>query len=109
MEPWILHIDGDGFFAYCEIARFPHLRGKPVVVGEDRGIACAMTYEAKRLGITRGMPIFKIRKEFPQVTILSSHFELYEHYARMLFGLLEPQVAVLERYSIDECFALVYF
>ncbi len=107
LQDWILHIDGDGFFAYCEIARFPHLKGLPVVVGEDRGIACAMTYEAKQLGITRAMPIFKIREQFPQVKILSSHFELYEHYARMLASLVEPHVNQFERYSIDECFGLV--
>lgn len=105
--PWILHIDGDGFFAYCEIARFPHLKGKPVVVGQDRGIACAMTYEAKKLGITRAMPIFKIREQFPEVIILSSHFELYEQYAQMLATLLEPEVDILERYSIDECFGQI--
>ncbi len=107
-KQWILHIDGDGFFAYCEIARFPHLHGKPVVVGEERGIAMAMTYEAKRLGITRGMPMFKIREQFPGVTILTSHFELYDHYAVKLCTLLEADVSVLEKYSIDECFALVY-
>lgn len=106
-KPWVLHIDGDGFFAYCEISRFPHLKGKPVVVGEDRGIACAMTYEAKKLGITRGMPIFKIREQFPEVVRLSSHFELYEHYAHKLAHILEPELDVLERYSIDECFGLI--
>ncbi|MEO5646102.1 MAG: hypothetical protein ABIO57_03490 [Candidatus Paceibacterota bacterium] len=106
-KEWILHIDGDGFFAYCEIARFPHLHGKPVVVGEERGIAMAMTYEAKRLGITRGMPMFKIKEQFPQVAILTSHFELYDHYALKLCTLLDAEVAVLEKYSIDECFALV--
>jgi DNA polymerase-4/DNA polymerase V len=104
---WILHIDGDGFFAYCEIARFPQYHGKAVVVGEDRGIACAMTYEAKRLGIARGMPIFKIREQYPNVIILTSHFELYEHYAHNLFTIVEPYVDILERYSIDECFASV--
>jgi nucleotidyltransferase/DNA polymerase involved in DNA repair len=109
MTEWILHIDGDGFFAYCEIARFPHLKGTPVVVGEDRGIVCACTYEAKALGITRAMPIFKVREQFPQVTILSSHFELYDHYARKLAALLDPEVEVLERYSIDECFAIKTF
>jgi nucleotidyltransferase/DNA polymerase involved in DNA repair len=106
--PFVLHVDGDGFFAYCELTRFPHLRGTPVVVGEERGIACAMTYEAKALGIPRGYPIFKIRKEFPQVTILPCHFELYEGYAEKLARLLGDHVSVLERYSIDECFALVY-
>ncbi len=108
-QEWILHIDGDGFFAYCEIARFPHLHGKPVVVGEDRGIVCASTYEAKRLGITRGMPIFKVREQFPDVVILSSHFELYDHYAARLASLVEPSVDILERYSIDECFASISF
>jgi hypothetical protein len=29
----ILHIDGDAFFASCEIAQNEALRGKPVVVG----------------------------------------------------------------------------
>jgi len=106
-QGWILHVDGDGFFAYCELTRFPHLRGKPVVVGEERGIACAMTYEAKALGIPRGYPIFKIRTEFPQVTILPCHFELYEAYAQKLVALLDPHVVRLERYSIDECFAQV--
>ncbi|HEY4512550.1 MAG TPA: DNA polymerase IV, partial [Candidatus Paceibacterota bacterium] len=67
---YILHLDGDAFFASCEIARRPDLKNKPVVIGEERGIACAFSYEAKKLGIHRGMPIFKIRKEFPQVKIL---------------------------------------
>jgi DNA polymerase-4 len=105
---WTLHIDGDGFFAYCEISRFPHLRGKPVAVGEERGIAMAMTYEAKRMGLTRGMPMFKIREQFPGVTVMTSHFELYDHYAAKLNSILESEVHTLERYSIDECFALVY-
>lgn len=103
----ILHVDGDGFFAACEVARRPDLRGKPVVVGEDRGIACAMTYEAKRLGITRAKPIFEIKREFPQVVILPSHFELYEQYSEKLYRILRSHLESVEWYSIDECFALV--
>ena len=103
----VLHVDGDGFFASCEISRRPDLKGKPVVVGEERGIASAMSYEAKRLGVTRGMPIFKVRQEFPQVTILSSHFELYEQFASALYSILTKHFANVEWYSIDECFAEV--
>lgn len=104
---YILHTDGDAFFAACEVSRRPDLRGKPVVVGEERGIACALTYEAKRLGISRGMPIFQIRREFPSATILSSHFELYEEFRRKLVAILEEYLPIVEAYSIDECFAIL--
>ena len=53
----ILHIDGDAFFVGVEVAKNPKLRGLPVVTGEERGIVSALSYEAKALGITRGMPI----------------------------------------------------
>lgn len=108
-ESYILHIDGDAFFAQCECAQFPHLRGKPVVVGQERGIAVAFTYEAKALGITRAMPIFKIRKEFPQVIILPSHFELYKMYSAKFIAIVRRFIHTVEEYSIDECFAEITF
>lgn len=104
---YILHIDGDAFFASCEVARRPDLKGKPVVVGEEKGIACALTYEAKKLGVYRGMPIFELRKQFPQVTVITSHFELYEEYQRKLLSILRSYLPLVEPYSIDECFAVV--
>lgn len=104
---WILHIDGDSFFAACEVSRRPDLFGKPVVVGEERGIATALTYPAKALGIKRGDPIYMIRKEYPKVTVLSSHFELYRKFAYNLATILIPEVKDFEAYSIDECFATV--
>lgn len=103
----ILHVDGDAFFASVERAQYPHLRGKPVVVGMERGIATAATYEAKRLGVARGMPIWQVRKNFPSVTILPTHFELYEMYAEKLYSLLKKFSNTVQRYSIDECFCLI--
>ncbi len=102
-----LHIDGDSFFVACEVSTQPQFRGKPVIVGADRGIAVAMSTEAKALGITRGMPVFKIKKLFPQVVILSHHFELYQEIARGLHQILSAYFEKVEVYSIDECFALV--
>ena len=61
----ILHIDGDAFFASCEQSRNPQLQGKPVVTGKERGIAASMSYEAKALGVTRGMRLFEIKKLCP--------------------------------------------
>jgi DNA polymerase-4/DNA polymerase V len=101
----ILHLDGDGFFAACELLRRRDLRGKPVVVGEDRGIATAMNREAKQIGIVRGMPIFQIRELHGNtVAIVPSHFDLYEHISQSCYTILKKHAPVVERYSIDECF-----
>lgn len=102
-----LHVDGDSFFVACELSLQPELKGKPVIVGADRGIAVAMSKEAKALGITRGMPVFKIKKLFPEVIILSHHFDLYQDIAKRLHEILSTYFIEVEIYSIDECFALV--
>jgi DNA polymerase-4/DNA polymerase V len=106
-ENLILHVDGDSFFVSCEVSEHPEYIGKPVIVGEDRGIAVAMSYEAKKLGVTRGMPIFRIKKEFPQVIILSHHFDLYNRISKGVYDILVSYLEQVEQYSIDECFAVV--
>lgn len=78
-----------------------------MIVGGDRGIAVAMSPEAKKVGITRGMPVFSIKKDFPEVIILPHHFDLYTDIAKRLHQILESYFQTIEVYSIDECFALV--
>ncbi len=99
-----VHIDGDAFFVACEVARRPELAGLSVVVGEERGIVTALSYEAKRIGIKRGDPIFKIRKEYKSVVVLQSHFDLYLKYSHMLYSILTEYTSEVEAYSVDECF-----
>jgi len=101
----IVHVDGDAFFVACEVACNPALRGKPVVTGADRKIASAMSYEAKALGVSRGMPIYQVRKNFPQVIVVSSHYRLYEMFSRRMYRILRRFTDVVEWYSVDECFA----
>ncbi len=100
------HADGDSFFVACEVSVQPQLRGKPVIVGGDRGIAVAMSIEAKKLGITRGMPVFRIKKLYPEVIILEHHFDLYEDIQKRMYDILLSYFTEIEVYSIDECFAL---
>src|SRR3990167_733087 len=96
-----LHADGDAFFVACELTLRPELRGKPVVVGADRGIAVAMSPEAKKCGVTRGMPVFQIKKSYPEVVILSHHFDLYEDIAKRMQQILSSYFNKIEVYSID--------
>ena len=98
-------MDGDAFFVGVEVAKNPKLKGLPVVTGEERGIASAFSYEAKALGITRGMPIFRIKKDFPQVIVLSGDYKSYAKYSSMMFDIVRRYADDVEEYSIDECFA----
>lgn len=101
----IVHVDGDAFFASCEVARDPSLKGRPVVVGGLRGIAVALTYEAKARGVVRGMPMFQIKKLCPDVVILPGDYDLYAAYARRMYRIVGRYADCVEEYSIDECFA----
>jgi len=104
-EKIILHMDGDAFFVACEIAKNPELKGLPVVTGQERGIVSALSYEAKALGVYRGYPIFKLKKDFPQVIILPGDYESYAKYSKQMFDIVRRYADDVEEYSIDECFA----
>lgn len=101
----ILHVDGDSFFVSCELARRPGLRGKPVVTGLERGIASAMSPEAKARGISRGMRIGDMRRVCPEVVILPDDYDMYAIYARRMYSIVRRYTPNVEEYSIDECFA----
>lgn len=101
----ILHVDGDCFFASVEQMRNPSLLGKPVTTGTERGIASAMSYEAKACGVTRAMSLPEIKKICPDVVLLPSDYELYSVLAMRMYKIIERYSPVVEEYSIDECFA----
>jgi DNA polymerase-4/DNA polymerase V len=101
----ILHMDGDAFFVGVEVAKNEALRGLPVVTGEERGIVSALSYEAKALGVVRGMPIFRVLKEFPRVIVLPGDYASYARYSSLMFDIVRRYADEVEEYSIDECFA----
>ncbi|MFS8159656.1 MAG: DNA polymerase Y family protein [Candidatus Roizmanbacteria bacterium] len=101
----ILHVDGDAFFASVEQAINPSYKGKPLVAGHDRGIAVAISAEAKKYGITRGMPIYQIKELCPECIIVSSAYEAYQLYSNNMYLIAKNYSDKIERYSIDEVFA----
>jgi DNA polymerase-4/DNA polymerase V len=101
----ILHIDGDSFFASCEVAKNPSLKGKPVVTGKERGIVSAATYEAKAKGVVRGMRLPDAKKVCPELIILPSDYETYSLFSERMYSIVRRYTPAVEEYSIDECFA----
>ncbi len=100
----IMHIDVDAFFASCEQAIHPELKGRPVITGRERGIVAAASYEAKARGVQRGMRLFEVRKICPDCIILPSDYETYSLFSVRMFEILRRFSPDVEEYSIDEAF-----
>src|SRR5688572_6684946 len=98
----IMHLDADAFFAACEQAMHPHLRGQPVITGKERGIVAAASYEAKACGIQRGMRMHEATHLCPQLVVLPSDYESYSLFSVRLFQILQRFSPEVEEYSIDE-------
>jgi len=101
----ILHVDGDGFFAGCEVAKNPSLKGKPVITGKERGVVSACTYEAKARGVKRGMRLHEVRALCPEAIILPSDYETYSLFSHRMYAIVRRYTPSVEEYGIDECFA----
>jgi DNA polymerase-4/DNA polymerase V len=100
----IMHIDADAFFSSCEQAIHPELRGRPVVTGKERGIIAAASYEAKAMGVKRGMRLFDAKRVCPGLVILPSDYETYSLFSIRIFEILRRFSPDVEEYSIDEAF-----
>ena len=100
----ILHVDADAFFASCEQAIHPELRGRPVITGKERGIVAAASYEAKAKGVSRGVRLSDVKKICPDAVILPSDYETYSLFSVRLFEILRRFSPDVEEYSIDEAF-----
>ncbi len=101
----ILHVDGDAFFASCEVAKEPALRGKPVITGKERGIVSAATYEAKARGVVRSMKLHEAKRVCPDAIILPSDYETYALFSARMYAVVRRYTNSVEEYGIDECFA----
>ncbi|MCO5061122.1 MAG: DNA polymerase IV [Kiritimatiellae bacterium] len=101
----ILHFDGDAFFTSVEQSLHPRYRNKPVVTGAERGIIACASYEAKKLGIKRGVALHEARRICPALIVLPSDYETYSMMSKRMFEILRRWTPIVEEHSIDEGFA----
>jgi DNA polymerase-4 len=103
----ILHVDGDSFFASCEIALDEKLQGQPVWVGGGRrgdGIVIAANRVAKKFGVTTGMACFEAKRVCPRGVLCRPHYDEYRRISAEMFHVLERYSPMLVPISIDEGF-----
>jgi len=103
----ILHVDGDSFFASCEIALNQELTGRPVWVGGGRrgdGIVIAANKHAKKFGVKTGMACFEAARICPRGVLCKPHYDEYRRLSQEMFHVLEEYSPTLVPTSIDEGF-----
>ena len=103
----ILHVDGDSFFASCEVALHPEWQGRPVWVGGGRrgdGIVIAANRAAKKFGVKTGMACFEAKRLCPMGVLARPSYDEYRRISKEMFHILEEYSPTLVPISIDEGF-----
>ncbi len=103
----ILHLDGDSFFASCEVALHPEWEGRPVWVGGGRrgdGIVIAANRQAKQFGIKTGMACFEAKSRCPFGVLARPSYEAYRDLSQKMFRIIEEYSPTLVPTSIAEGF-----
>jgi DNA polymerase V len=103
-------VDCNNFYVSCERVFDPKLEGKPVVVlSNNDGCVVARSNEAKELGITMGVPFFKVAHLEKESGLIarSSNYPLYGDMSARVMSLIGTFAPRQEIYSIDESFLLV--
>jgi DNA polymerase-4 len=103
----ILHVDGDSFFASCEVALNSKLQARAVWVGGGRrgdGIVIAANRLAKKFGVKTGMACFEAKRLCPKGVLCRPHYDEYRRLSQEMFRILEEYSPTLVPISIDEGF-----
>lgn len=107
MSKVIVHIDLNAFFARAEEIKNPSLEGKPVAIGHDgrSGIVSTCSYEARKYGVTSGMPMFKAKELCPSLIIKPVDFRFYSALSHTFMKFVKRYTPIVEIASVDECYA----
>lgn len=106
MQPCVLHVDMNAFFAAVEQQSNPALRGCPVaVVGkQQRTIILTASYEARVFGVKTGMTLYEARQRCPDLQLVAANNRLYTDVSSRIIQLFYDYSPQVEVFSVDEAF-----
>lgn len=104
MKRTIAHCDLDAFFVSVERLLNTSLNGKPVLIGgySNRSVVSSCSYEARKFGIHSAMPMQLARRLCPEAIVVKGDFDRYSKYSKIVTEILEEEIPVVEKASIDE-------
>ena len=98
----------DAFFASCEEAVNPKLRGWPLIVGgnkeDKRGIVMCPNYLARAKGVRTAMPMGKAIQLCPEANYIRSTRGLYSDYSKKVRDIFYKYTPMVQPVSVDEAF-----
>ena len=104
----IIHVDMDAFYASVEQRDFPHLRGKPVIVGGSPdgrgGVVAAASYEAREYGVKSAMSSKKAQQLCPYAIFVHPRFEAYRAVSQHIREIFSRYTDLIEPLSLDEAY-----
>ncbi|MHC4985134.1 MAG: DNA polymerase Y family protein [Planctomycetota bacterium] len=89
----------DAFFPSVEQLLIPALRDRPVIVGS--GCIASCSYEARRFGLSAGMPLTEAKRRCPQAVILTGHYQIYRCFAEHIWSICRRYCCAMETF-LDE-------
>lgn len=105
LEPTILHVDMDAFFASVTERDHPELKGKAVVIGAGvRGVVTSANYEARKFGIKAAMPVGKAQRLAPHAIFIPPDHKRYSEVSENIMGIFHSFTPFVEPISLDEAF-----
>ncbi len=96
-----MHVDLDMFYAACEIRDKPHLRKKPVAVGDNTMIQTT-NYIARKYGVKSAMPGFIGRRLCPHLVFIKPNYPKYREVSEQFKAVLKKYDNRLESCGLDE-------
>ncbi len=104
----ICHLDMDAFYASVEQRDHPQWRGLPVIVGgspERRGVVCAASYEARKLGVKSAMPSVTAGRLCPHGIFVSPRMDAYREESRHIMLIIHQMAGdLVQQVSVDEAY-----
>ena len=98
----------DAFFASCEEAVNPKLRGWPLIVGgnkeDKRGIVMCPNYLARAKGVRTAMPMGKAIQLCPEANYIRSTRGLYSDYSKKVRDIFYKYTPMVQPVTVDEAF-----
>ncbi|MBN1421985.1 MAG: DNA polymerase IV [Planctomycetes bacterium] len=101
MTACVFHVDIDAFFASVEELRNPRLCGRPVAVGN--GVIASCNYEARRRGLSAGLPLHLARARCPGLVVIDGNQWIYRSFAERVFEICHAYAPAVETF-LDEAY-----